>query len=177
MKKRLFLSIPLSPYYIDAFVDFQEAPLDIEHIRWTKQENLHLTLSFFGDIEEHEIPNMIQRFRDIFSKISSFQLQFDTIIYAPPRRTRSTMLWGVFRQNEEYSALAQSIAQEFALDSKKEYIPHTTLARFKRPVLHDIFPLQVPPLSEPLFVQSCQLMESQLSETGSTYTQIEHFLI
>lgn len=178
MKRRLFVAIPLSEYFRKIFVDVQ-GNYDIEGIRWTAPENLHITVYFIGYAGEKIVPKITGKLRNACTEIGSFDLEFDKVSLAPHGRP-ARMIWAVFSdKNRAYKSLVGSIfgaLEEFVIiDHRgKEYIPHVTLARFKYPhVARDMNLTQPNVEHRTLAVSSCNLMESKLSASGPRYSIIE----
>lgn len=180
MTKRLFVSIPLSEYFHKVLTGYQ-GDYSVEGIRWTIPENLHITVYFLGDTEESVMPRITEKLEELFLQIPSFDLEFDKISLAPPHRPPS-MIWAVFGDaGGAYKALADKVygaLEEFsARDNRnKESIPHITLARFRNPsIAREIKIIQPNTEHTVTKVSSCDLMESKLARTGSTYSSIKSF--
>lgn len=173
MKKRLFLSIVLPENVKSSFISVQFHHPDI---RWTPKENLHITVAFFGDVEETMQAQLETKIENTCSLLPPFSLKFQEAIFAPLGKRFSTMIWGLFQENEAFERLTQEmtkISKVFHLHiSEKKQLPHVTLARFKKP--------QGPQkLSQPsidnISVTSCDLMASKLTPEGSIYTLLRRF--
>src|SRR3990167_1935877 len=110
MKKRLFVAIELpdklkdelSQYQRDIIKDLNNPP------RLTAKENLHITVSFFGGVEESLVDGLKLKLKEVQSIIKSFSLQFTETLFAPPGRFRS-MIWVVYEKNSEFTALTKEI--------------------------------------------------------------------
>ncbi len=181
MKKRLFLAIPLSDSLSRKFSALGDNFDHLHGVRWTAKRNLHLTVCFFGDIEEKDIPTLSGEIGRIIAATPEFSLKFEEIIFAPPFRPPS-MIWAEFEKNKEYSNLVQKIytaVQGFMMEENLqgihgESIPHITLARFAGPAVAatlKITPLEV----EDMQVQECRLMESELMPAGPIYTVLKSY--
>lgn len=191
MKKRLFIAIPLSEDWSGAFSDFQkrcnkEFDLkDERDFRWTKVDNLHITICFLGWIEEEMVPEISQKLKEILAGVKPFELEFENIIFGPPK-TIARMIWGMFRNTEEYKRLAklineamQEFFEEAASEVGKEPIAHITLTRFKdgRVSKHEEMLKLFSTKETILKVNNIQLMESKLSPSGPTYSIVKNFIL
>ncbi len=157
-KKRLFLAIPLSSYFLELFERYQKSA-SLKNIRWISAQNLHVTLQFFGEVEESAIDELCQKLQKDFSALKPFHLEFDKIMFAPPGKP-PRMIWAVFKPNEYF----------------KESILHVTLARFKDPHIAKGVDLKQPTVEKKtLDVSHCHLMESQLTPKGSLYALVQDF--
>ena len=85
--KRLFLAINLSEATKDQLMRLIQdlrSKNSSSNIRWVqKRENLHLTLHFFGEIEEDKIAPMAQKLKEFFRQYSRFTLA--TLTLSSPR--------------------------------------------------------------------------------------------
>jgi len=66
MKKRLFISIPITEELRDVFFDLKEKYASQE-IRWTVPGNLHITVYFIGYVDEGLLPEIIEKLGSLFS--------------------------------------------------------------------------------------------------------------
>lgn len=187
MKKRLFIAIPLDEDWLGAFGDFQKRcdgeTKELRDFRWTKVDNLHITICFLGWIEEERVPEIPQKLKEVLEGVKHFELEFENITFAPPRKT-PYMIWGVFKNSRAYQELAKSVneamkefSEEVVSEEGRESISHITLARFKdgRISKHkDILEL-FSAKENILRVDNIQLMESKLSPAGPTYSIVENF--
>jgi RNA 2',3'-cyclic 3'-phosphodiesterase len=183
MKKRLFLAIPLSASLLQKLSAVKDRyGLDGE-VRWTTKQNLHITVCFFGDIEEKDIPVMGEKIKGIVAGTPGFSLYFERILFAPPFRTPN-MIWADFKPGKEYAELVKKIyaaAKEFMppeniRESYRDPMPHITLARFHNPAV--TYQLKLETLeSEEMRAETCELIESELTPKGSVYTVIEKYAL
>lgn len=173
MKKRLFLAIPLIKTYL-AVLDKYEKQSSFPYFQFVPLQNLHLTVYFLGDVDVQRIPSLIQRLKDSLSSTNAFALEFEEIIFAPPKKP--FMLWMTFEKSKRFFNLVDAvakIAEEYvSLKTIYSIIPHVTLARFK--VAPNI-KLKQPKIKDNLKVQSCELVESKPVSKEPTYSVIELF--
>lgn len=191
MKKRLFIAIPLSDDWLGAFSDFQkrcnkEFDLkDERDFRWTKVDNLHITICFLGWINEEKVPEISQKLKEILAGVKPFELELENIIFGPPKTT-ARMIWGMFRDTEEYKRLAklinevmQKFSEEAVNELDRDPIAHITLARFKdgRISRHEEI-LKLFFIKENILkIDNIQLMEAKLSPSGPTYSIVKNFIL
>ena len=178
MHKRLFIAVPLSPSFVRAFEAYQ-----MQHpfpwVRWIPAENVHITLYFLGEVDNEKVPDIRARLRKVIAEQSPFSLTFQKLDFGPPPGP-PRMIWAYFATSTDYRRLVEAVS--FALKpfvyraSRKELIPHVTLARFKTdadPPRIQLCPMV--PEEKGLRVSSCDLLESQLTPTGSLYTRVQSF--
>ena len=149
---------------------------------WSKPENVHLTLKFFGNVAKERVPRISEAATHVANEFSPFKIRIGgTGVF--PRRSRPQVLWiGVEDSSGRLSELQQRLEDAFAHEGfakeDRGYRPHLTIARLRRPEdardlaeahIQGKFSLIEVPVTE--FV----LFRSQLSPKGSIYTIIsEH---
>lgn len=106
--------------------------------RWVEEENYHITLRFFGDVENHiadEIVHMLSRIEQ-----APFSLQLQGLDVFGSKKPR--VLYARVMPCETLNALHASIeriAQKLHLSSDKvNFVPHVTLAHFTQVKLDDL---------------------------------------
>ena len=176
MTKRLFIAIPLPLKEIAKLTDYFKS-LGWTSVRWTKPENLHLTIYFLGDVEIENLPPLKAKIQETVQEIKPFTLEFDQIKFGPPDQ-EPTMLWVVFKDNSADFNFRQKIflaVRDFltlANNRPPKLIPHLTLAKFKDGGYNKIIkPLELADLP----VVKCQLIESLLTKSGSIYTVLAEY--
>ena len=127
LTKRLFIALDIPPASSNEIYGICEG---IKGIRWTKREQLHLTLAFLGGTDIEVIPQLAE--------------ELSTVRFAPFNLTISGTSF--FRYRIFYLDLNNSVALNtlkkqidesvFKISglepSTKTFIPHITLARFKQ---------------------------------------------
>jgi 2'-5' RNA ligase len=146
---------------------------------WSRPENVHLTLKFFGNIPTQDVTRISAAAARVAEQFSSFQIRIGgTGVF--PRRSRPQVLWvGVEDSSNSLSDLQQSLEEEFAREGfakeDRGFRPHLTIARLRRPEdarqlaeahIQTKFSFIEVPVNE--FV----LFRSELSPKGSRYTTI-----
>ena len=99
-------------------------------------ENLHLTLNFFGDVDEHDVPELC---RDVKRAVESHDPFFISVsgLGAFPEVARPRVVWmGVTDGSAELMAIHADVAELMATwgfpKERKDYHPHLTLGRLRR---------------------------------------------
>ena len=180
MARRLFLAIPL-PEKVAAAATRSCDPLRTRcpRARWTREENLHATVLFLGDVEDGQLETLTPVFREAFGAVAPFALEARGIVTGPSSR-RPTMLWLGFKESADFSALAGTAfdVASRTLDLpplRSDPAPHVTLARFK-----DALPAPCAAaagqvrFAERFMARGCGLIESHLSSDGPTYVTLEN---
>lgn len=200
MRHRIFIAINLPEDIRKRLVSYQE---QIEELftpyrtrsgtgpaRWTKPENLHITLVFLGYLSDEEMVKVCEITREVASKNRSFFIHLNKICYAPPKKMPPRMVWAegacpelVEGKNiDKLTKLRNNLENSLASDLryKKEnrpFSPHITLARISKWDFRRIEPEDRPQVETALSltfeVNSIEVMESQLKRGGSEYTILE----
>ena len=155
---RLFLAISLPAEYKRSLSRYQ-GNYNFSQVRWTKPENLHITVHFFGYLPEKKLSVVNEKLLEIFSACSPFSLRFQKV------KVKANMMWAVFYSSKNFTNLARKF-------TARKQIPHITLARFpRRPDKIKLQPLKLPLLE----VHACLLMSSILTPAGPIYKAIKRY--
>lgn len=111
-----------------------QARLSGEAIRWTRPENLHLTVEFFGATEPARIPELEAALAAAAARAAPFELRWGGWgTFGPPRQPR--VLW----LGEDAPGLAElhaAVAAEWraagGTPEARPFAPHLTLGRIGR---------------------------------------------
>lgn len=105
-------------------------------VRWVKPENLHLTLKFLGDVEEHRLSDLFAGTEEALRGGKAFQITFRGL-GAFPHLRRPRVFWiGIEQGAERLKTVQQRIESRlaelgFSRDTKA-FAPHLTLGRVKK---------------------------------------------
>ena len=146
---------------------------------WSRVENIHLTLKFFGNVALDRIPAITDAAARTVAEFSAFPIGIGgTGVF--PRPSRAQVLWiGVSDPTGRLSALQERLENEFAAEGfpkeNRAYRPHLTIARIRRPEgarrLAETH-LQIPFTATNIELNEVILFRSELSPKGSKYTAI-----
>jgi len=151
---------------------------DLTGFKWTKPDQLHLTLAFLGDVESSRIPELISGLSPVVRNRSAFDVHW-LALGAFPKPDRASILWaGAEQGRDKLIALHRDVAVALnALDLPHDsrFAPHVTLARAKRfggrPT--DLRPI-VERFQKTMFgadrVSEVVVMSSDCRPSGSVYT-------
>lgn len=171
MTKRLFVATPLPKEYREKLLKSVRL-YDFNKARLTKEENLHLTILFLGNVEESQIPEIVDKLEKLAQKTKPFELCFDKIQPAPPGRQK-TMTWAIFKKSLAFENLTRDAfgsLKNLTSETLPNPLPHVTLARFDRkPSFLESEELSLPPF----LVTKVQLIESKLYREGARYEAIK----
>ena len=175
MQRKIFISINLSPRtkksLTRAIFKWQDLP-----VKWVKEPNLHITLSFLGHINDSVIPEICEKVRTAVSGFEMMDLAFTRIELASTKDD-PRLVWLTGEPSEELKSLHEAIEKTLGIfvSDKKSFRPHITLGKIRQkkwqalpevPVIEKDFPLQVT-------VESVDVMASEFEGDGMEYTTIE----
>ncbi len=183
MRHRIFIAINLPEDVKKKLSDYQSKWLELL-CRWTKKENLHITLAFLGYLSDEELLEVINLTKEATSKNHSFSINLKKIIYGPPRKTPPRMVWVEGEKSEELGKLQRDLENSLSGSSAgleneegRGYTPHITLGRLKQWEFRQIEPEERPEINEEINlsfeVNSIEVMESELKKVGPDYTILE----
>ena len=180
-EKRVFIGIPIG-HKVKSILSIVKSAVNCNpnDIKWIPVENIHLTLSFLGNIANKDLPSLIQ---SVEKKITSNNFHFTiTGTGVFPSTKLPKVLWlGISNGIDELTALQFQVGKsmrKFKENYQKiTFTPHITIARIRR--LHakiDVLPFLNSVYSPiELNVNSVCLYESQLFSEGTQYTVLNAF--
>jgi 2'-5' RNA ligase len=146
---------------------------------WSRVENIHLTLKFFGNVEVARIQKISEAAERAVKEFSTFQIGVGgTGVF--PRPSRPQVLWiGVNDPSGQLTALQEKFESECAAEGfpkeDRAYKPHLTIARLRKPEgARDLADAHLQIKFEPMEIDVKELVifRSELSPKGSKYTVI-----
>lgn len=179
MTKRVFLAINLpneiKKKFYPVISELKKINPDYG-IKWVAPENLHLTLHFFGDLNEKQITLVEDGVRQITDHIKSFEMTTGEFGCFPNEQTPHVF----FAALEDTDIIHDLIGKlevmlenlGYAVD-KRPWQGHLTLGRIKDWSRCKITGVEIPLMS--FFVRSIELMESELTQDGPIYSAIKSF--
>jgi 2'-5' RNA ligase len=153
--------------------------IDIPGARWVAQEQLHLTLSFLGELEEAAIPRLTGALSGIHAP--GFELRSaGTGCFPNPRLPR--ILWVGLAPEPLLISLASLVRKAvLSCDIPQEDRPfsaHITLARLKQPASHEVAAFLDQPHRQKIptvRVSEFILFQSRLTPQGAIHTPLKCF--
>ncbi|MBU2545489.1 hypothetical protein KKC65_03525 [Patescibacteria group bacterium] len=164
-RHRIFIAINLPGDVKKGLVFHTEKWSDLP-AKWTKKDNLHITLEFLGNVSDEELLDVLKDTQELAEKHTSFNIKLDKICYGPIRfgsgQATPRMVWATGPKIEELNL-----------------IPHITLARIKKWDWNRIELDERPQIDEDINlefeVNSIEAMESVLKKGGPEYIILESF--
>ncbi|MDQ4042866.1 MAG: RNA 2',3'-cyclic phosphodiesterase [Actinomycetota bacterium] len=147
-------------------------------VRWSRPENVHLTLKFLGDVREEVLTGLCAAL-EVCERHAAFDARLAGFGAFPSAR-RAQILWaGIGVGSDELRSLATDLDAALAPlgfeREKRPYTPHLTLGRARgQPASFE------PPPEEYLGefrVRRVELMESTLTPEGAIYRTVRAFAL
>lgn len=146
---------------------------------WDREEKLHLTLKFFGDVEDERVTGLASALARAASLISPFELKLSGTGAFPPSGPVRVLWLGVSDYTGRLAELQQRVEDECAAAGfareRKRFHPHLTIARLRRPEgarhlanIHKGLDFE----TEAFNVSEIALIKSELLPQGSRYTKL-----
>jgi RNA 2',3'-cyclic 3'-phosphodiesterase len=146
---------------------------------WSRPENIHLTLKFFGDVDQAKAPLISDALARVVKEFSPIEIVVgSTGVF--PRPSRPQVLWiGIDDRSGALAKLQQRLEDECAREGfpkeDRAFQPHLTIARIRKP--HDANRLAEAHLRREfaaveLVLNELVLFRSELSPKGSKYTPL-----
>ena len=181
-KKRLFVGIPAG-LEIQSLTEIQSS---IKHnsvqIKWIPSKNIHMTVSFLGNVTLDNIPKLTQTLEDI-SYLSHFRVSIEKTGVFPSTQFPKIFWLGVSKGRKKMIALHKQIEKvviPFKASRKRDpFIPHITIGRATRSYLKiDVLPFLKYVYSPREFdINSVVLYESRQLPHGVDYQVLTKFLL
>lgn len=133
--KRLFAAIKPVPddEFLDTYRSLRQS-LRYNSIKWVEEENLHITIKFFGETDENMIPDIGHVLGSVSATIPDFSFRYNGLgIFGSTYNPR--VIWVAIQPYEMLSGVIQLIKKELVLagfpDDRQNPVPHLTLGRIR----------------------------------------------
>ncbi len=181
--KRLFAALKIYPdeTFLSSYRKLKAA-LHHEKINWVAEQNIHITLKFFGETDERKIPGICSILNDRAETSSHLTLQLTGLgifgsIYAPK------VIWVGIEPFGQISFLMKNIHTDLAAvgydNDRQNLVPHLTLGRIKflkdKILFQHIIDQYKRISSEPIGIREIILYESILHREGPEYIELNKF--
>lgn len=177
---RLFIAIELPHYVrhkIKEQIDQLRAAFPNVRASWTREDNLHLTVKFLGNVPVNQIEPLSQALMRAATQTHGFELVIRDCGSFPPRGKPNVLWIGIEDPSSNLRKLQAAVEDECANAGferdQRSFHPHLTIARLRNPKgarnlaeMHQEIGLE--PVS--VSVSEVCLIRSELSSAGSRYT-------
>ncbi|MFH1657274.1 MAG: RNA 2',3'-cyclic phosphodiesterase [bacterium] len=183
-RHRLFIAVNLAEKIKKELIVCQEeiaaSFADCDPIRWTRKDNLHITLLYLGDSKTESLPEICRLTEETVKKQEAFALNLKKVCLDPNQK----MVWAVGEENQILKA-TKSDLEKILLEKQNNnlneenhpFFPHVTLGRINRWQWRGIDPEEMPQIEREISldfsVDSIEIMESELKRGGPQYTILE----
>lgn len=176
---RTFLALELPEEIRRRLISLQKEILPGDY-NWEKEEKLHLTLKFIGDIEEKIVYDLCKSLNFLL-KSQSFFCKLDKlgIFY---KFNEPSILWVGLKAEPLIKELFQKIEKalsEFGIkEEKRKFKAHITLLRFKNKKISDNDIKRIKEFNifdEEFICSTVTLYKSKLLSSGSIYNKLVEF--
>ncbi len=147
--------------------------------RWLSMENLHITMSFLGDIPDIEVPELCRDIKKVAQQHEPFSVEVAGLGGFPDLTQPRTIWVGVNEGTSELVELNTSLAEvlrDWGIPKEKnKYLPHMTLGRLGRgarwnPQLLSLIDNHAKHVCGACVVNEVIVYSSFLDRIGPTYT-------
>jgi 2'-5' RNA ligase len=151
-------------------------------INWVAPENLHVTLSFLGDIPDEDIAEVCRLVEGATARSEPFEFQVHGLLAVPPRGGLRMFWAGVEestgRLEKLHRGLEEALSGLGVREEGRGFRPHITLARIKFAKQEDQLRSAIEHLADTDFgnihADEVAVYSSVLGPDGPTYTPIAH---
>jgi 2'-5' RNA ligase len=178
---RSFLAIELPKPILRKIEEVQgDLRLTRADVRWVNPEKIHLTLKFFGDIEESRIDPIVKSIEKPVKNTLPFSLKVRGVGAFPQMKNPRVIWMGLVEEREALSSLQKQIEtqlEEIGFQPEdRSFRPHLTLGRMRSSRGKGDLAGRIEKYKEEEFgdlhVERVVLFKSDLKPTGPIYTAL-----
>jgi RNA 2',3'-cyclic 3'-phosphodiesterase len=173
--------VPLADPALSETKRFQASLVDrVAGVRWARPETLHLTVHFFGTVDDVRAASAVDLVTPVVSRTPAFEVELGRVGAFPPRGSPRVLWLGPTSEVAQLTALAlecRSVLRGAGFDvESRQYHPHCTLGRVRaawsgheRTAWETVVaePVPMPRFTATLLV----LYESRSAPGGAVYTE------
>ncbi|MCD6085851.1 RNA 2',3'-cyclic phosphodiesterase [bacterium] len=141
-KKRIFIASPIPPKIKEAILNLKnKEPFSRINCRFTRKENLHITILFLGYLDIKKIPLLSKKVHQVAEKFlneKNREVFLNKVCFGPFFKLR--MIW-VTGESKILENLSKELKKEFEKNQipfknkEREFLLHITIARFQKGVV------------------------------------------
>lgn len=131
-KKKIFIEISLPKEIKKRLIQKTRQWSDLP-IKWVKENNLHMTISFIGYVDESIIPEICQKVNKAVNNFESFEIAFNKIELGPDTENPK-IIWLNGEPSIELGRLNEAVEEVLGMHPQehKQFCPHVTLGRIRK---------------------------------------------
>jgi 2'-5' RNA ligase len=188
LSMRVFAALPLPGDFKQALQE-KIAALRLAHpgLRWTAEENLHITLAFLGELDGSGVRLLTEAVQNAASGTGRIAAYSSRLMTFPRGNNASVLALGFDRGHGEIAGLADSIETglehlssegryPFRPREKRPFAGHLTIARKGRSPIA-LAPEELAPLRIGAEIDKVVIFQSELRREGALYTPLEEFCL
>lgn len=183
---RIFFAIDLPgpvKKEVGSFISMLKKKSHSHGIRWTKRENLHITLQFLAEAKAEHIPSLVENVKMMIKGMTTISNLIVGHVHLFPNPYRPRVMVLDIAPQAELIILANKIGEgikitQYEIESRP-FRAHLTLGRIKQPQGMDLSFLaecEVPDFEE-IEVSEIVLFRSEPQPEGSKYTVMERLTL
>ena len=150
-------------------------------IKYVESENLHLTLKFFGNIDEKDLNSLKNSIENAVEQIRPFKINIKNC-GAFPNKNRINVIWVGIENDLLLTELHDNLDDEFVkigFDKDKKFSTHLTIGRMKtaknknqvRKTIEEFSDIEIGEMT----IEKISLKKSTLTPSGPIYEDLEVF--
>ncbi len=184
---RTFIAIPVSEEGREAVSRIEEDLGSVgADVKWVEPRNIHITVKFLGNVETRRISDLSAALTGSLKGTKSFEITLAGMGTFPPGKRNVRVVWIGITEGKEHLVEAAARVEEacatqgFAKEDRP-FSPHLTIGRVRREsgpladLARQVANLEFNPLK--VRIDRVNLMRSELSPKGPTYTVLESFAL
>ena len=149
-------------------------------VSWTRQEGMHLTLKFLGEIEEKGIPKIERALDMAVDGVTTFVLSVSGMGIFPDLRSPRVVWIGLKEEGNNLIKLHKGVEEELKKigfpSEERRFTPHITLGRIRSnrniEKLLKLIDAEKGVDSGGVEVSDLHLIKSELKPSGAVYTEL-----
>ena len=144
-------------------------------VKWVKSNGQHITLKFFGEIEESMAKIIQEKLTGLESKYGPFEATIKEVDAFPTKRRARVIIVSLEKGVDIAKAIFHDIEDTLLTlgieAEKRDFTPHITLGRKKEPI--PLLERDIPGLDEmSFFIDRLVLFRSTLTSQGAIYSPV-----
>ena len=178
---RLFLGTFLNKEFVEK-IPFDDIQKSFEgDLKPIKKENIHMTWLFIGSVDNENLKQtgmpfpyeIVEKHLDSFKNLVFTSNHLE--LWPPKRPPRLVVLAGKLNQVVSWTSLANDIQRICSPDVKDNFLPHITIARFKKD--RTVNKKNILPKVENIVwkIKEVSLIDSILTSEGPVYKKIKNW--
>lgn len=183
---RAFLAIEIDDYIKNNITKTQEIIKDTDsaRINYVNSNNIHLTLKFFGDIDEDKQAQISKIVNESIKNYEEYQLKL-VKVGAFRNINNPRVIWAGIKDKDNTTVnLIKELDEKFSkigFEKERNYTPHITIGRvkdiFNRNLLKDTLKSLDKEYFGKMKVKKICLKSSKLTPNGPIYNTEEEFIL